>query len=146
MKTSLAGRNALIGREALKTRAYLDIKRIPTIGVGHTTAAGVPAVKMGMVITKAEALEIFDRDLATFEKAVNECCPHPITQNQFDALVSLVFNIGTPRFRKSTVARLLKTGDFTNVPRAMLMWNKPPKIIGRRQGEVRQFLTPDHLP
>jgi GH24 family phage-related lysozyme (muramidase) len=61
-------------------------------------------------------------------------------------LVSLVFNIGTPRFRKSTVARLLKTGDFTNVPRAMLMWNKPPKIIGRRQGEVRQFLTPDHLP
>jgi lysozyme len=102
---------------------------------------------MGMTITRKECDEIFERDLRVFEKAVNDACSHvAITQNQFDALVSLAFNIGAPRFRTSTVARLLKTGDFTNVPRAMLMWNKPPEIINRRKSEVRQFLTPDHLP
>lgn len=63
-------------------------------------------------------------------------------QHQFDALVSLCFNIGPGAFAGSTVAKRLKAGDIAGVAEAILMWNKPAAIISRRQGEYDQFRTP----
>lgn len=141
MKTSDAGRKAITQREGNKLKAYQDTKGIWTIGVGHTAAAGSPAPKHGMVITAAQSDAILARDLADVEAAVNGAVKVPLSQNQFDALVSLAFNIGNGAFRKSTLVKRLNAGDVQGAADAFLMWNKPPEIMGRRRGERKQFLT-----
>jgi lysozyme len=96
--TSAAGRAALVAREGCRLSAYRDSAGVPTIGVGHTGRAGPPPVALGMTITRNEAEAIFAADLAPFEAAVLRAVAAPLTQNQFDALVSLAFNIGTRGF------------------------------------------------
>ena len=140
MKMSANGRALLIQREGFKTRAYKDSVGVWTIGVGHTSAAGAPAVQPGMVISKAEVEAILSRDLVKFENTVNAAVKVPLTPGQFDALVSLCFNIGQGGFAKSTVVRRLNAGNYRGAADAFLMWNKPPEIMGRRRGERQQFL------
>jgi lysozyme len=99
MKTSALGVQAIAQREGRILHAYRDTRGILTIGVGHTSAAGPPAVVEGMAITAAECDDILSRDLAKFEDAVNAAIKTPIAQNKlsqnaFDACVSLAFNIG----------------------------------------------------
>jgi lysozyme len=141
MKMSAAGRALLIQREGFKTKAYKDTKGIWTIGVGHTAAAGAPIPGPGMTITRAQVDEILSRDLVTFEDCVEGGVRVPLTQGQFDALVSLCFNIGVGGFRKSTIVRRLNEGNYRGAADAFLMWNKPPEIMGRRRSEYKQFLA-----
>lgn len=140
MQTSPAGRATLKRREGEKLKAYRDSVGVLTIGVGHTSAAGPPDVTTKLKITKAESDEILSRDLESFEAAVNAAVKVPLNQDQFDALVSLAFNIGVPRFKKSTLVRRLNNGDYAGAGSAFMMWNQPPEIIGRRQTEQQQFL------
>ncbi|WP_424363613.1 lysozyme [Methylocystis parvus] len=141
MQMSAQGRALLIQREGFKTKVYKDSVGVLTIGVGHTSAAGPPFVTPGMVIGKAEVDAILTRDLRKFESAVVNAVTVPMTQGQFDALVSLCFNIGTGGFRNSTVVRRLNAGNYRGAGDAFLMWNKPPEITGRRKGERAQFLA-----
>lgn len=141
MKTSAAGRAKITQREGNKLKAYTDTVGVLTIGVGHTSAAGAPKVTKGMTITAAESDAILSRDLALFEKAVNDAVKVPVTQTQFDALVSLAFNIGTGAFKKSTLVKRLNAGDVAGAGAAFMMWNKPKEIIGRRKTEQAQFLS-----
>lgn len=140
MKTSPEGRRLIIQREGFRLKAYLDTKGIPTIGVGHTSMAGPPHVTMGMTITKQQVDEILTRDLKQFESAVNDAVRVPLTQNQFDACVSLAFNIGAGGFTHSTVVKRLNQRNYRGAADAFLLWNKPPEIIPRRRGERQQFL------
>lgn len=145
MKCSPAGRAAITRREGNKLVAYKDSVGIPTIGVGHTTAAGPPAVKMGMKITPQESDEILSRDLAKFEKAVDDAITEPMAQHEFEAFVSLAFNIGGGAFAKSTVARKFNAGDKPGAADAFLMWNKAggkvvQGLVNRRESERAQFL------
>ena len=146
--TSAAGRAALTQREGCRLTAYLDTVGVPTIGVGHSANAPTPpAVRAGMTITAAEADEILSRDLVVFEKAVNAAdLKGRLSQNAFDASVSLCFNIGIGAFGKSTVARLIASGDMAGAADAFLLWNKPAVLEGRRKAERAQFLTPDATP
>ena len=64
----------------------------------------------------------------------------PLTQNQFDALYSLCFNIGETNFKKSTVVRKLNEKDYQGAADAILMWNKPAVLEGRRKRERALFL------
>ena len=146
MKTSAAGRAAIAQREGNKLKAYRDTKGIWTIGVGHTAAAGAPAPKAGMTITAAQSDEILARDLADVEAAVNSAVKVKVTQNQFDAMVSLAFNIGNGSFKKSTVVKRLNAGDVAGAGAAFMLWNKPPEIIGRRKTEQAQFLKGSKTP
>lgn len=148
MKMSPKGRALLIQREGFRLKAYRDTKGIWTIGVGHTSAAGKPFVTPGMVITKAEVDSILAQDLVQFEEAVRGSVHVSLSQGQFDALVSLAFNIGAGGFRKSTVVRQLNAGNYRAAADAFLMWNKPPEILGRRKAERKQFLdaTPAGAP
>ena len=139
MKTSKAGITAIEAREGVRLKAYRDTKGILTIGVGHTSAAGDPSVRAGMCITHDECDTILSRDLADCEAAVNSAVKIKITQGEFDALVSLAFNIGTGGFVKSSVVKRLNAGDRKGAAAAIMMWNKPPEIIGRRTSEMRQF-------
>ena len=146
MKTSAAGRAAIARREGNKLKAYKDSVGIWTIGVGHTTAAGLPKVAAGLVITAAQSDEILSRDLAKFENAVNGAVKVPLSQNQFDALVSLAFNIGGGAFAKSTLVRKLNKGDYRGAADSFMNWNKAGgKVLDgltkRRNEERAQFLS-----
>lgn len=146
MKTSPEGRKRLMAREGVRLDAYRDTKGIWTIGVGHTSAAGPPEVRSGLSITQAECDEIFSRDLEKYEDAVNRAIKPALAQNQFDACVSLCYNIGPSAFNHSSVVRFINSGEMEAAANAFLMWNKPPEIVGRRKTEVAQFKTPYSLP
>lgn len=141
MKTSDKGRALIEQREGVRLQAYRDSVGIWTIGVGHTSAAGEPHVTPGLTITQAKCDEILSRDLAKFEAAVSATVKVSVTPNQFDALVSLAFNIGEHGFTGSTVVHRLNAGDVHGAADAFLMWEKPPELKGRREGERHQFLT-----
>lgn len=142
--TSATGRAMLEQREGVRLKAYQDTKGIWTIGVGHTSAAGPPEVTPGLTITQAQCDQIFARDLGKFEKTVTDSIDDgvSVSDNEFDAMVSLCFNIGQKGFAGSTVVKKLNAGDKPGAAAAFLMWNKPPEILGRRKSEQKQFLTP----
>lgn len=147
MKTSAKGRALIQQREGVRLKAYLDSVGIWTIGVGHTSAAGPPTVKPGMTITQAECDEILSRDLIQFEQAVSAGAGStPLADHEFDACVSLAFNIGAGAFRGSTVARRLRIGDKDGAAEAFLMWARAGKnatlLMPRRKAERLQFLHP----
>lgn len=150
MKTSSAGRALIESREGVVLTAYRDDAGILTIGVGHTSAAGAPRVTAGMTITLQEARDILSRDLAIFEAAVNVVVKVPLVQNEFDALVSLAFNIGAGAFKGSTLLRKLNAGDRKGAADQFLVWNKitvgKKKVVSnglsnRRKAERQQFLS-----
>jgi len=103
--------------EGLELKAYLCPAKVWTIGYGSTG----PHVAPGMVITEAQADALLQKDLDRFEAAVAEDTPGA-TQNQFDAMVSLAFNIGIGAFEKSSVLRLHLAGDHRAAAEAFGMW------------------------
>ncbi len=128
--------------EALKLEAYLPTPNdVWTIGWGHTHTT-----KRGMKITKAEAQALFDRDIAWAERAVNTKVKVPLTQNQFDALVSFVFNVGETAFANSTMLRKLNAGDYQGAANEFPRWNKQKGqvlrgLVRRRAEEMEIFLS-----
>lgn len=141
--TSDNGIKQIAVREGEVLHVYKDSKGLPTVGVGHLVKPGEP-YKLGQSITKAESRSLLKADLQEAEDAVNAAVKVPLSQNEFDALVSLTFNIGTTAFKRSTVARLLNQGvDHKTAADAILRFNKPPEIQRRRRTEWQQFNTPD---
>ncbi len=142
MTTSPNGRKLIESFEGLRLTAYLDQRGIATCGYGHTAS-----VKMGDTCTPEQADEWLAGDLATAEGAVNRLVKVPLTQNQFDALVSLCFNIGQGNFAESTVLRDLNGGYIIPAACAILDWNKTngqvnSGLVNRRNAEKALFLTP----
>ena len=135
MKTSDEGVKKLEVREGKRNKAYKDVKGVWTIGVGHTG----PHVCEGLVWTNQQVKDALRDDLVTAEDAINKYVIVPLTQNQFDALVSFVFNVGVLAFRRSTLLKLLNTGAYDLAAEAFDMWHIPPEIIGRRDSERDQF-------
>ena len=144
MDLSPVGEAVLIAREGRRLAAYRDSKGVWTIGVGHTGAAGPPAVQAGLRLTAGECDALFARDVARFVRPVRDALQDttPLPQHAFDALVSLCFNIGPAAFLRSSVLRRLRAGDRDGAAEAILMWNRPPELIARRQAEYDQFRTP----
>lgn len=151
MKTSLEGRKAIMRHEGVRLDAYRCPAGIWTIGCGHTTSAGPPAVTPGMTITAQESDEILANDLATFERVVNNAVKAPLMQNQFDALVSLAFNIGGGAFAKSTLVKRLNERDYRGAADQFTVWNKARGkvvrgLVKRRAAERALFLRIDPEP
>lgn len=148
MKISAAGLNIVKKWEGLRLVAYADPAtggEPYTIGYGHTFAAGPPKVKPGMRITSAEANEILQSDLRSFENGVGSLLTRQASQAQFDAMVSLAFNIGLGNFKKSTVLRKFNAGDFTGAAEAFMLFVKAngkvmKGLINRRSEERELFL------
>jgi len=133
MITSKAGQDLIKKFEELRLDAYLDAVGIPTIGWGTTRIDGKP-VKMGTRITVERAQELFEKDLAVFEDAVCDLVRVPITQMQFDALVSFTYNVGAANFQKSTLLKLINQGRLREAQPQFLRWNKA-------KGKVLKGLT-----
>ena len=107
-----AGLNLIKQFEGLRLKAYRDAVGVWTIGYGHTSMAGDPKVKAGMVITEDEAEQILRIDLKKYEDAVKKALPgYPLTDNQYAALTSLCYNVGPGNFSKSSVVRYLRQGN-----------------------------------
>lgn len=160
MKTSKAGIDLIKRWEGLVLYAYDDAdastpkKRIQygmkvagtlTIGYGHTSAAGPPKVEQGMTITEREAEEILARDLFKYEQGVISAITARPTQPQFDAMVSLCYNIGPGAFAKSSLVRRFNAGNIAEAADAFLMWNKAGGRVlkgleNRRKDERALFL------
>ena len=145
MKLSQNGVNFIKSHEALRLKAYQDSKGVWTIGWGHTKN-----VHPGDVITREQAEQFIRDDFAWVERTLNTDLvtgrDKPlVTQNEFDALCSLVFNIGSDAYLESTVRRKIKQGDKMAAARAFKMWvYSEHKFIqglaNRRADEVRLFL------
>ena len=103
MKTSDKGIEFIKRHEALRLNAYLDSAGVPTIGYGHTLG-----VRMSDTITKSQAEQLLRGDLITAESEINKHNLN-INQNQFDSLVSFVFNLGVGNFARSTLLRKIKS-------------------------------------
>lgn len=136
MKTSKQGLDLLEEREGKRNKAYLDTKGIPTIGVGHTG----PEVRLGLVWTDDEVRVALEKDVKLCEDTINLYCVQPLTQHQFDALVSFTFNVGVTAFRKSTMLRKINQGDYEGAANEFDRWRIPKEILPRRMGEKHQFI------
>ena len=143
MELSDNGFYFLVQEEGLKLKAYKCQAGIWTIGIGHTKN-----VKEGDIITNTEAQNLFDEDSEWVVRAIYRQ-KLTLTQNQFDALFSLVFNIGEAHFYSSTVLKLIKSGaKRKDIEMYWKAWNKA-RINGelviskglseRRKREVELF-------
>lgn len=141
---SLQGRKLLEEREGLDLKASLSgIPNDPwTIGYGHTHFDGPPIPVKGMAITEQEADDMLTKDLARYENIVNHSVTVPLEQNEFDALVSLCYNVEVALSFSSSIVKSLNKGDKQSAAKAILRYNKPKEIMGRRKQEYNQFLTP----
>jgi lysozyme len=101
------------------------VKGTLTIGYGHTNAARHPLkIEQGLRISEAQAREILDVDLDDVEGAVNRLVKVPLTQGQYDALVSLTFNMGEGNLRKSSLLAKLNRGDYDGARQAFDLYVK----------------------
>lgn len=147
MKTSPKGLDLIKKWEGCRLKAYQDSVGVWTIGYGLTSAAGIAQVYPGMVITQEKADEYLVRALKQYEQAVERALTRTPTQSQFDAMVSLCYNIGPGAFAKSSVVRRFNDGDIPGSADAFLMWNKAggrelQGLTNRRKDERKLFLTP----
>ena len=144
MKTSQAGIDAIAQREGERLTAYPDPATGGepfTIGVGHTGG-----VAEGDTITQEESRAFLAADLATAEAAINRGVKVPVSQNEFDAMVSFTFNVGVANFMTSTLLRLLNIGDHKDAANEFPKWNRAAGrvmagLVTRRAGERDQFLS-----
>jgi len=137
--------DAIKEHEGLRLVAYLDSVGVWTIGYGDTG----PDVVKGLTITKEEAEKRLRKRLVEFEGYVNTYVKVPLKQHQFDALVSLVYNIGPANFKTSTLLKKLNAGDYIGAADQFLVWDKgrvDGKLVvikglaNRRAKERKQFL------
>lgn len=112
-----------------------------TYGFGTTEG-----VKAGDTISPPKALERKLRDVQAFEGALKQCVTAPLAQHEYDAYVSLAYNIGSTAFCNSTLVRLLNAGDYAGACKQILRWDKfkgqPVRgLTQRRQREYEQCIS-----
>ncbi|WP_273760471.1 lysozyme [Bartonella sp. ML70XJBT.G] len=110
--------------EGLRLSAYEDLVGVWAIGYGHTSAVGTPHVYKDMRITEAEAEKILCQDLEKFEYVVEQTVTVPLNDEQFAALVSFSYNVGTEAFRNSTLVKKLNRGNYEAVPTELQKWTR----------------------
>ena len=145
MKLSDAGKYALAVHEGIVPGPYLDSVGVWTYGVGHTAAAGPPhpeVMPRGMPANIdaaiGRAIDVFSRDVEAYAAAVDRAVKVPLSQHQFDALVSWHFNTGA--VGKASLIRKLNAGDYAGAGRGLMDWKIPASIIPRRKQEQALFL------
>ena len=145
-----AGLNLIKSFEGCRLAAYQDVAGIWTIGYGH-----IRGVREGMTITEQQATQYLQEDLADTEGAVDwMTSAAPTTNNQYAAMVSLCFNIGSGNFKTSSVLRFHLARDYASAADAFLLWDKShvdgqlvevQGLLNRRRAERDLYLTEDAM-
>ncbi len=144
MKLDKSGLEELHKREGLRLKPYLDTRGVPTIAIGNTYYLDGRKVTMNdKQLSKEQAIELGNTTADNFSKQVLKLLKNNINQNQFNALVSLAYNIGITGFKNSTVLRKVNVNpNDKTIADAFMMWTKNPELIGRRKSEVNQYFKP----
>lgn len=140
MQISLAGINHIKGWEGFKANVYLDSGGKATIGYGHL----ILPYESFSTITESEAVSILVKDLSSAENSVNNAVKVPLTQNQYDALVSFVFNVGGGAFRRSTLLKKINSGELSAAKTEFLKWvnaggKRVQGLVNRRVADAKLF-------
>lgn len=140
MEYSKQGLDLTKGFESCRLVAYRDIKGVLTIGWGHTG----PEVVEGLVWSQNQADSQLVMDTLHATNVVNRMVTTPLSQNEFDAVVDLVFNIGSGNFEGSTMLKLLNAGDFANAANEFAKWDHASGqvvagLLRRRIAEEQEF-------
>lgn len=122
--------------EGCELEAYQCSANVWTIGYGHTKD-----VEKGDTITKEEAEQMLIDELHEYENYINKYVNVALSQNQFDALVSWVYNLGPANLTASTMLKVLNNGKYEEVPAQMKRWNKAggkvlDGLVRRREAEA----------
>lgn len=128
--------------EGIKTKAYKCPAGVWTIGYGHTKG-----VQKGDTCTMAQAVEFLKEDLKVCEYAIYDFVKVELNQNQFDALCSFIYNVGTGAFQNSTMRKFINAGHFPLAAGQFDRWNKADGVVleglvRRRAAEKELFLAP----
>jgi lysozyme len=139
MNLGYKGTDLLKFYEGCKLVAYQDSVGVWTIGYGHTKN-----VYEGMTITQEQAEQMLLDELKEYESYIDKLVTVPLNQNQFDALVVWVYNLGPTNFKKSTLLKELNNGNYQAVPIEIKRWNKAggkvlEGLIKRRKAEAILF-------
>lgn len=139
LSLSLAGAGAIVAHEGMRKVAYVDPVGVVTVCAGHTLTA-----KLGQVKTDAECAALLQQDAEYAARAVKRLVTVPLTQEQFDALVSFVFNVGEGSFSKSTMLKKINKFDCWGAGAEFPRWanagGKPlPGLVKRRASEREQW-------
>jgi lysozyme len=140
MRYSLHGIELTKRFESCRLNAYQDTGGVWTIGWGHTG----PEVIKGFVITQARADEYLLSDIQIAVVAVNSNIKIQLTQNEFDALVDFVYNVGVQAFKKSTLLSLINQGRLYDASKEFDRWvfdngKKIRGLVNRRNDEEVEF-------
>lgn len=139
MNISTIGLGLICEFEGMRLDAYRCPAGIWTIGAGHTKG-----VKEGDKITEAQARDLLREDVRWVEAAIDKLVKVPLTQNQYDAICSFVFNVGEFQFGSSTLLKKLNAGDYEGARNEFQRWNKAagkelPGLTRRRKAEAELF-------
>ena len=145
MHISPSGIDLICNFEGKRLTAYDDGVGVWTIGFGTTVYPNGIKVMKGDTCTEAQAKTYMAHDLKKFEAAVNNAVKIPLNQNQFDALVSLAYNIGTNAFSKSTLVKKLNANDICGAADQFDVWvnaggKRMQGLVNRRAKEKEVFL------
>lgn len=141
LRLSAAALVGIAGWEGYNSVAYIPVPGdVPTIGFGTTKD-----VKMGDTIDPVTALQKKIRDVEEFEGAIKQCVQVPLSQHEYDAYLSLAYNIGPSAFCGSTLVRKLNAKDYEGACKEILRWDKfkgkPLQgLTNRRQAEYKQCI------
>ena len=143
MKKSNEGISLIKKFEGLELEAYKCAAGVWTIGYGHTKD-----VQPGDVWSESHADHMLEVELEEFEAYIKDNVTAPLSQNQFDALVSWVYNLGPANLKASTMLKVLNSGDYEGVPAQIKRWNKAggkvlEGLIRRREAEALLFVGRD---
>lgn len=143
------GWDFLMVEEGFKLRPYLDTGKVPTVGMGMTyyPDTGLRVTMRDKPLTEAQGLLYAQVIIKPYEVAVWSVTRDDLNQNQFNALVSICYNIGVTNFRKSTLLKRVNKNlnDVDGISEAFLMWrydNGKPVLLPRRGREVTMFFAP----
>ena len=147
MKVSSKGLVLIKEFEGFSSVAYLCSAKKATIGYGNTFWEDGTPVKIGDQISKERAETLLKHVVDNFSVAVEVDIKIEVTQNQFDALVSLAYNIGLGAFKNSTLLRQLNRGNFVGASQEFLRWNKSngKPLLGLTRRREREKLLFDSL-
>lgn len=145
MHVSPSGVDLICNFEGLRLKAYDDGVGVWTIGYGTTKYPNGIRVKKGDTCTLDQAKAYMQNDLKAFEQTVNSAVKVPLNQNQFDALVSLAYNIGATAFKKSTLVKRLNEGNYNAAANQFNVWvnaggKRMEGLVNRRAAERTLFL------
>jgi lysozyme len=154
MRLSRAGAELIARFEGFVARPYNDAAGHATIGFGHLihhgAATAADRARWG-TITRDRGLALLSRDARDAARAVERCVTVPLSQEQFDALVSFVFNVGVGSFASSTLLRKLNAGDRHGAGDELLRWSRAggrvlEGLLSRRRAERALFLSGEVSP